>query len=214
MFTGIIQEIGEVESISYSGDKAKISLKVGKLAEDVKIGDSVSVSGVCLTAVSVKPGALEFDAVTTTLKLTFLNELKRGDRVNLEGALRFGDPLGGHLVSGHVDGVGRIRGVDRRPGETRFRIDASIEMMENLIERGSVAINGISLTVAKIHTDGFEVAIIPHTLSETTLATAREGDKVNLEGDMIGRWVMKCVAKIQGKGKITYDKLRDEGFLT
>lgn len=213
MFTGIIQAKGEVESIQVQGEKARIRIKAGPLAGQVKRGDSISVSGVCLTAVLTRSGSIEFDVVTTTLNRSRLKSLGRGHKVNLEPALRLSDPLGGHLVSGHVDGVGRIRALDKKPGEWRFRIDALKEVMDFLVERGSVAVDGISLTVARLLPDGFEVAVIPTTWEETTLGEARVGDLVNLEGDMIGRWVAKYMDKIGGKNPSMLDKLRDEGFL-
>ena len=212
MFTGIIQETGEIESIAVKGKKARIRSKAPGLAKEVKKGDSVSVSGVCLTAVEILPGSLEFDAVTTTLDRTSLKGLSRGSKVNLEPALRFGDPVGGHLVSGHVDCVGTVKTVKRLTGETRFKIGAPDEVMQYLVERVSVAVDGISLTVAKLFKDAFEVAVIPHTLSSTTLAQAKAGDTVNLEGDMMGRWVEKHLQRMQKGGKLTFDKLRNEGF--
>ena len=149
----------------------------------------------------------------TTLERTRLGALKSGAPVNLELALKLDDRLGGHLVSGHVDGVGRIRSIDKRPEETRITVEAPESVMEYMIERGSVAIDGISLTVAKVHPSSFEVAIIPHTLEMTTLSIAAKGDPVNLESDMIGKWVARHVRNLQGKGGITYDKLSEEGFI-
>lgn len=213
MFTGIIQAKGEVESIRVQGEKARIRIKAGSLAGQVKRGDSISVSGVCLTVVLTRSGSIEFDVVTTTLNRSRLKDLGRGRKVNLEPALRLSDPLGGHLVSGHVDGVGRIRALDKHPGEWRFRIDAPKEVTDFLVERGSVTVDGISLTVARLLPDGFEVAVIPTTWEETTLGEARVGDPVNLEGDMIGRWVAKYMDKLGGGDSSMMNKLRDEGFL-
>jgi riboflavin synthase len=212
MFTGIVQGLGRVESITISGNKARIKIHCGALAARVSSGDSVSVSGVCLTATSIEREEVAFDAVATTLSKTRLGRLKRGDKVNLELALKLGDPLGGHLVYGHVDGLGTIRAVDRQPGEVRIRIEAPSEVMDYLVVRGSVALDGISLTVAKLLSNGFEVAVIPFTLKETTLVEAKAGDPVNLEGDMIGRWVAKYVNRVEGGEGSTIEKLREEGY--
>jgi riboflavin synthase len=212
MFTGIIQGVGEVDSFETAGEKARIVLKVGDLAGRVSPGDSVSVSGVCLTAVNIQGTRIHFDAVKTTLAKTTLNQLRRRDHVNLETALRVGDPLGGHLVYGHVDGVGTLRSLNKKTGEVRIRIDAPEEVLSYLVERGSVAVDGISLTVASVHADGFEIAVIPYTLAETTLKDAHKGDRVNLEADMIGRWVKKYLDRMKGARGITLERLRDEGY--
>ena len=212
MFTGIILAVGEVESMAIRGTQARIRVKTDSIWQEVRLGDSVAVAGVCLTVVHVAEGALEFDAVTTTLNRTRLHALKVGDRVNLEPALRLGDALGGHLVSGHVDGVGTVKAVLRKPGETRFRIGAPREVNDFIMIRGSVAVDGISLTVAETHGGGFEVAVIPHTLSATTLAATREGDAVNLECDMIGRWVARFVKDTGSDGGLTWDRLKEEGY--
>jgi riboflavin synthase len=213
MFTGIILELGEIESVSLKGEMARIRIQAPKIAPQVKTGDSVSISGVCLTAVHIEAPHIEFDAIRTTLARTTLHGLRRGSRVNLEPALRVGDPLGGHLVSGHVDGVGTIRSIEKPPGEWRFDIAAQREVLDFLVERGSIAVDGISLTLAGLHANGFEVAIIPHTFSCTTLGTARAGDPVNLEADMIGRFVARYLGRWKGVKGITMEKLMDEGYL-
>jgi len=213
MFTGIIQEKGEVRSLAVSGNRARLRLRASALAPKVKIGDSVAVSGVCLTAVSIEGEDLEFDMVKTTLDRTALKRLKRGSLVNLELALRLNDRLGGHMVSGHIDAVGRISKIERRPEEWRFRVDAPREVLDQTIPRGSIAIDGISLTVAELREGSFEVAVIPHTLETTTLAHAAEGDPVNLECDLIGKWVARHlnVAK-EGPSGLTMEKLWEEGY--
>jgi riboflavin synthase len=213
MFTGIIQRIGILESIVSQGERARLRIRMGELAAKVALGDSVAVSGVCLTAVENQGEVVAFDVVKTTLGRTRLGVLNSGDPVNLELALRLSDRLGGHLISGHIDGVGKIRSVDKKPEEWRFAIDAPAEVTDGMIDRGSVALDGISLTVAAIRPGGFEVAIIPHTLENTTLKTATAGDPVNLECDMIGKWVAKYMEGLRGGGGITYDKLMDEGFI-
>ncbi|MFH2000854.1 MAG: riboflavin synthase [Planctomycetota bacterium] len=212
MFTGIIQGVGEIEQITLKGGQARLRIWVGDLIQEVKTGDSVAVSGVCLTAVAFVAQSIEFDVIKTTLDRTRLGKLGRGSKVNLEPALRLSDRLGGHLVSGHIDGVGTFRKISQGSEEWRFTVDAPSEVMPYLIDRGSVALDGISLTVAHLLPQGFEVSIIPHTLKETTLGTVRVNDPVNLEGDMIGRWVAKYLTRIEGGEGLTMDKLREEGF--
>ncbi|MHC4943495.1 MAG: riboflavin synthase [Planctomycetota bacterium] len=213
MFTGIIQKVGVLESIISQGERARLRVRTGAMAGEVEIGDSVSISGVCLTAVEIQGEVVAFDVVKTTMSRTRLGALTSGDPVNLELALQLSDRLGGHLISGHIDGVGKIRNIDKKPEEWRFSIDAPEEVTANMIERGSVALDGISLTVAAMRPGGFEVAIIPHTLENTTMARASAGDPVNLECDMIGKWVARYMEGLQPGRGITYDKLRDEGFI-
>jgi len=213
MFTGLVQQLGIVESAAASGSKVRLVLKLGEMARDVAIGDSVLVSGVCLTAETIEGRTAAFDVVRETVKKTILFDLRKGDKVNLELALRLNDRLGGHLVSGHVDGVGRIRFLRKSPGEWRLAVDAPPEVMGFLVEKGSVAVDGISLTVASLSTRGFEVAVIPHTAAVTTLADARVGGRVNLEGDMIGRWVARFLSNAAGdETSELSEKLRQSGF--
>lgn len=214
MFTGIVQHKGRIESVAMRGEQARIRVTAPPdMTGALRKGDSVSVSGVCLTAVEIGSDWIEFDAVATTLKRTRLLDLTRGQRVNLEPALRLGDPLGGHLVSGHVDGVGTVRAVERKPGEWRLTVQCPAEVLPFLVERGSVALDGVSLTVASLGRDCLEVAVIPHTFEYTTLGEAKAGDPINLEADMIGRYVAKYLGAVQGKGEITWDKLAREGFV-
>jgi riboflavin synthase len=214
MFTGLVQNVSSVENVNFSGSKVRIQLDLGLMAEEVAVGDSVMVSGVCLTATSVKGAVVHFDVVKETVGRTTLSRLRPGDNVNTELALRLSDRLGGHLVSGHVDSVGTIRSIRKTPGEVRLTVDAPPDVMRYLVEKGSVAIDGISLTLASLSEGAFEVAVIPHTLAATTLKHAREGDRVNLEGDMIGRWVARFLVDMakDGQGDLTA-RLRKSGFL-
>lgn len=218
MFTGLVQKTGRVEKIKSSGNKVSLSISLGEMATDVRDGDSVMVSGVCLTATSIKDGIVTFDVVRETVSRTKLAHLLSRDKVNLELALRLSDRLGGHLVSGHVDGVGRIKSIRKGTDEVRVAVDAPPEVMRYLVEKGSVAVDGISLTVAALSAHGFEVAVIPWTLADTTLKDARVGDRVNLEGDMIGRWVAKFLTGMAGGGAredsgSLAKKLRDSGLM-
>jgi riboflavin synthase len=178
MFTGIVRERGRVHS--FDGSR----LVVASVTE-AAIGDSVAVSGVCLTVVEHDGGTLAFDVGEETLARSTLGALAAGDEVNLEPALRAGDPLGGHIVQGHVDGVGRMRG----PHEQLVWFDAPAEILRYCVEKGSITVDGTSLTVAALDDHGFAVALVPHTLAETTLGTLEPGDDVNLEVDVIAKYV-------------------------
>jgi riboflavin synthase len=181
MFTGIVREVGRVAS--FDGRRLVVEATTAAAA-----GDSVSVDGVCLTAVD---GAkLAFDVVEETLARTTLGGLKPGDRVNLEPALRAGDPLGGHLVQGHVDGRGRVRA----PGELVW-FDAPADILRYCVEKGSITVDGVSLTVAAVDDTGFAVALVPHTLAVTTLGSLEAGDEVNLEVDVLAKYVEKLVRR-------------------
>lgn len=179
MFTGIVREVGRVES--FDGHRLVVAAQTSA-AE----GDSVSVDGVCLTAVD--GSRLAFDVVDETLSRTTLGTLKRGDRVNLEPALRAGDPLGGHMVQGHVDGLGRVR----EAGEVVW-VDAPTELLRYCVEKGSITVDGVSLTVAALDEQGFAVALVPHTLAATTLGELEPGDPVNLEVDVLAKVVERLV---------------------
>jgi len=159
----------------------------------VAVGDSVNVNGVCLTATEVANGTLAFDAVPETLSRTSLGGLAAGSAVNLELALRAGEPLGGHYVQGHVDGIGRVRSVEPEGEGRRIWLDAPLELLRYCVEKGSVAVDGVSLTIAALDDAGFAVALIPHTLAETTLGDVQAGAEVNLEADVLAKYVERLV---------------------
>jgi riboflavin synthase len=188
MFTGIVRELGTVDAF----DGSRLVVAAPETAPSVAIGDSVSVAGVCLTVVETDEGRLAFDVVPETLSRTALGRLEPGGSVNLESALRVGDPLGGHFVQGHVDGVGRVRSTvpEFRP---RMWIDAPPSVLDYCTEKGSIAVDGVSLTIAGLDDEGFEVALIPHTLAVTTLGALEPGDEVNLEADMLAKVVGRLV---------------------
>lgn len=195
MFTGIIEELGTVSAVAGDERGVRVQIAAPKLAALAGVGDSISVSGCCLTVIAVDGGSLVFEAVPETLRRTALAALAPGGRVNLEDALRAGEPYGGHMVQGHVDGVGTL--VARTPdgiGE-RLRLTAPEHVQRYLIEKGSVTVSGISLTIAELHDDGFTVALIPHTLAVTTLGELTMGDAVNLEADVIARYVERLVQR-------------------
>jgi riboflavin synthase len=190
MFTGIVRELGTVDAF----DGSRLVVAAPETAAAAGIGDSVSVAGVCLTVVANENGRLAFDAVPETLSRTSLGGLEHGDRVNVEPALRVGDPLGGHVVQGHVDAVGRVRSVTPEGEGRRVCFDAPDTVVRYCIEKGSIAVDGVSLTVAAFDDDGFEVALIPHSLAVTTLGSLEPGDDVNLEADVLGKVVERLLA--------------------
>ena len=193
MFTGIIRERGRVASVERGGEGVRLQLEAPRTAGQVAVGDSVSVNGVCLTATVVDDGALSFDAVPETIRRSSLGRLEPGDEVNLEPALRVGDPLGGHYVQGHVDGVGRVRSVASGGEDVRVWVDAVPELLRYLVEKGSVTVEGVALTVTEVDEGGFAVALVPHTLAETTLASLAAGDPVNLEVDVLAKYVERLL---------------------
>jgi riboflavin synthase len=214
MFTGLIAEKGTVVEASANARGLRIAVRTPGLSGEVKIGDSVSVNGVCLTAVRIAPPVLEFDAVTETAERTALDRLRVGESVNLEPALRVGDRLGGHMVLGHVDGLGRLRKIEKIGSETRLSFTAPPEIMQYIVPKGSIAVDGVSLTIADCGSEGFSVAVIPHTLSSTTLGEKNSGSFVNLETDIIGKYVFQYVGKAaQSTDQSLLEKLSEGGFL-
>lgn len=195
MFTGLIREIGAVAAASGGPDGLRLELDAPETAAAARVGDSVAVDGVCLTVVAVDGARLAFEAVPETLERTALATLEPGSRVNLEPALRAGDPLGGHHVQGHVDGVGAVRSVADEGDGRRIWFDAPPDVLRYVVEKGSIAVSGTSLTVAGLDDRGFAVALIPHTLAATTLGTLHAGDRVNLEADVLAKYVEALVRR-------------------
>lgn len=189
MFTGIVRELGTVDAF----DGSRLVVAAPDTADGVAVGDSVSIAGVCLTVVGAEEGRLAFDVVPETLSRTALSRLEPGDRLNIEPSLRVGDPLGGHVVQGHVDAVGAVRSVTPEGDSRRAWIDAPDGIVRYCLEKGSIAVDGVSLTVAGLDDEGFEVALIPHTLSVTTLGDLEPGDEVNLEVDVLAKVVERLV---------------------
>jgi riboflavin synthase len=194
MFTGIVQELGEVTAIEHRPAGSNLRLRLPRTAPGLRLGDSVAVDGVCLTAVEVEGDEAAFEAMGETLQRTTLGALAAGDDVNVEGALRAGDPLGGHIVQGHVDGVGRVAAV-RDDGIARvLSIDAPPALHRYVVEKGSIAVGGVSLTVSALTEDGFEVWLVPHTREATTLGRVGPGAALNLEVDQLAKYVERLVA--------------------
>jgi len=211
MFTGIVEEVGTVRRIARRSESGRLTVEAPSLAGDVEIGDSVAVDGACLTVTGADGALIHFDVVTETLRKTTLGDLRSGSVVNLEGALRVGDRVSGHFVMGHVDGVGEIVSRSDDPGQVVFRIRAPESVAPFLIEKGSIAVSGISLTLWDVAPPEFSLAIVPHTLATTTLAAARAGARVNLEGDVMARWIARMAGDRPSSG-LTTDRLRDAGY--
>lgn len=210
MFTGIIKELGKVERLDKRGINAILAIAAPVVSADSSLGDSISVNGVCLTVSRKKDQSLEFDISGETMAVTDLRDLEENDRVNLEPALRLMDFIGGHLVSGHVEGVGEILSKVKKGDDIVFRIKSPREITAVTIPRGSIAVDGISLTVTKIFDEAFEVVIIPHTASVTTLGIKKTGDRVNLESDLIGRYIKRIIENQSlDSGKKTGEMIND-----
>ncbi len=196
MFTGIVERVGEVREATPTGEVVRFALEAGPVAEGVAIGDSVAINGACLTVTRAEAGTLYFEAVQETLQRTSLSGLGPGTRVNLERALRADQRLDGHIVQGHVDATGEVERLERRGDDVRLYVRCPAEFADQLVEKGSVAIDGVSLTVVGVRDAGFDVALIPHTLAITTLGDRQPGDRVNLEADVLGKYVKKYVERI------------------
>jgi riboflavin synthase len=195
VFTGIVRERGTVAAIDGGEEGIRLRIEAPETAAQAALGDSVAINGVCLTVTARDGASLSFDAVPETLSRTALGRLAPGSVVNLEPALRAGAPLGGHYVQGHVDVVGGVRSLEPEGDGVRLTIEAPDELLRYCVEKGSIALEGVSLTIAALHDDAFEVALIPHTLTETTLAALAPGDPVNLEADVLAKYVERLVAR-------------------
>jgi riboflavin synthase len=193
VFTGIVREVGRAASITGQATGVRFEIEAPRTAATTAVGDSVAVNGCCLTAVALGDGTIAFEAVPETLARTSLGSLAAGARVNIEPSLRAGEPLGGHYVQGHVDGVGVVRSVENEAGGHRVSIDAPAEILRYTVEKGSITVQGTSLTVAAVDAEGFAVALIPHTLAATTLDELEAGQLVNLEVDVLAKYVERLL---------------------
>ncbi len=212
MFTGIIEEIGKIKSVRRGSQSVVLEIEAQKILEDTRIGDSIATNGVCLTVVSKETASFAADVMPETMNRTNLGSLRPGDRVNLERALCLNSRLGGHLVAGHVDGTGEI--IDKWADDNAvwLTVEAEPDILRYIVEKGSVAIDGVSLTVAYVDERVFKVSIIPHTQEETTLVKKRQGERVNLENDMIVKYVEKLMKPQQKQSGLTLDFLQAHGF--
>lgn len=209
MFTGIIEEIGEIAAIKRGAVSCELSIKGNIIFDDLKLGDSVAVNGLCLTVTSIHENIFTADVMAESMRRSNLGILQKGSTVNLERAMSASGRFGGHIVSGHIDGIGFIRSFVREDNAVWVTVGADESIMRYIVEKGSVSIDGISLTVARIFKDAFSVSVIPHTGTETTLLSKKISDKVNLECDIIGKYVEKLIGKSDG---ITEDFLKKYNF--
>ncbi len=194
MFTGIVEELGRVRAVTPNADGPRVQIEATTVLEDAALGDSIAVNGCCVTVVELGDGWWAADAVTETLRRTTFGERKAGDTVNLERPLRLADRLGGHLVQGHVDATGAVRAREpQADSSTMIRFDAPDDVMRYVVHKGSITVDGISLTIAAMHDDGFSVAVMPHTLEVTTLGHREVGERVNLECDVIAKYVERLL---------------------
>ena len=200
MFTGIVEAVGTVVAVEPVGELLRLVVEAPALAAEVRVGDSIAVRGACLTVTRASGGSIHFDAVRETILRTALADLAPGARVNLERALRADARLDGHVVQGHVDGVGRVSELRREGDDVRLFVACPAEVAEHLVPKGSVAIDGVSLTVVGAGEAAFDVALVPHTLAATTLGSLRPGDRVNLEADVLAKYVRRSVERILGPG--------------
>lgn len=216
MFTGLVEEIGTIQSILKGTKSAKLVIKAHKILDGVQLGDSIAVNGVCLTVTDFTSHSFSLDVMAETIRNTNLKNLVSGSSVNLERALRLDDRLGGHLVSGHIDGIGLIQAFEQEDNAVWVSVAASPEILKYVIAKGSIGIDGISLTVAYVDNRILKVSVIPHTKNVTTLLSKKTGDEVNLECDMIGKYIEKLISFKEDnslKSSIDMKFLSDNGFI-
>lgn len=215
MFTGIIEEIGSIQGIQHGSQSAVLSIQCKKVLEGTQVGDSIAVNGVCLTVTELGKDGYHADVMAETLRRSSLGALRSGSRVNLERAMAADGRFGGHIVAGHIDGTGKIEEIRRDETAVWYRVSAEPEVLRYIVEKGSITIDGISLTVAAVSENDFQVSIIPHTQANTILADRVVGDIVNLETDIIGKYVEKLLTGSKPedkKSKITMEFLMENGF--
>lgn len=213
MFTGIIEEVGTVQTVQHSGNSSFIKIQAQKVLEDVHIGDSIAVNGVCLTVTESDRNTFRADVMNETLDRSSLGSLKKGSPVNLERAMSANGRFGGHIVSGHIDGTGIVSAIKNDGIAVWYTINTTPEIMRYIIEKGSVAIDGISLTVSRVTDSSFSVSIIPHTAEQTILSYKKTGDIVNLENDIVGKYVEKLMNPAKSGSNINMEFLAERGFL-
>lgn len=214
MFTGIVEEIGVVRDIRHGSRSVVLEIEAGKISEDIHLGDSIAVNGVCLTASAISGDGFSADVMPETLHRSSLASLKKGSHINLERAIAANGRFGGHIVSGHIDGTGTIKEIRRDDNAVWYEIETDSRLLRYIVEKGSIAIDGISLTVAKVSVRGFSISAIPHTVSVTILGEKTKGSIVNLETDIIGKYVEKMLSSsaVPEKNGISREFLAKYGF--
>ena len=214
MFTGIIEEVGIVKTVQHSGNNSFIRIEAKKILEDIHLGDSIAVNGVCLTVTHFDSTTFQADVMNETLNRSSLGKLTNGSPVDLERAMAANGRFGGHIVSGHIDGTGTITDIRNDGIAVWYTVSAKPEIMHYIVEKGSVAIDGISLTVAKVTESSFSVSIIPHTASQTVLGSKKVGDIVNLENDIIGKYIEKLIRPAEpSESGLSMKILAENGFI-
>lgn len=213
MFTGIIEEMGEIVSIQKASVSAVLSIQASKVLEGTQIGDSIAVNGICLTVTTIRGQVFTADVMAETLRRSSLGKLTKGSKVNLERAMAADGRFGGHIVSGHIDGTGVIASMKREENAVWVEITTPYELLRYIVEKGSIAIDGISLTVAALTDSSFSVSLIPHTGQETTLLSKKPGDLVNLENDIVGKYVERFLTMPSEPDQLTEKKGVDLEFL-
>ena len=212
MFTGIVEEMGTVTQLIRGSKEQRITISCNKILEDIHIGDSIAVNGVCLTVVTYDGKSFQADVMNETFLRSSLGALRPGRPVNLERAMAADGRFGGHIVSGHIDGTGTVKSIKKDDNAIWFEIAASKDILDGIVEKGSIAIDGISLTIAAVDNVSFKVSIIPHTLKETVLGARKVGDTVNLETDVIGKYVKKLLMSRTTNTGLTKEMLLANGF--
>lgn len=221
MFTGLVEEIGKISKITKGSNSYQFTIAAQQVLSEMKLGDSVSTNGACLTVVARTNTNFTVDIMAETVKRTNFKLMKVGDTVNLERAMRLSDRLGGHLVSGHIDAIGKIVGIKKEDIANIISIEAPKELLDQMLNKGSIAIDGISLTIIAVDAKSFQVGIIPHTAQETSLLKKTKGDIVNLETDLIGKYVLNFLkpnnkentTQVKASSKVTMDFLAANGFI-
>ena len=212
MFTGIVQQVGQLATFRPRGSGASLVIRYAPWREPVQNGESIAVQGACLTVTAADERDLSFDVLEETLARTTLGEMAVGSQLNLERALRAADPLGGHIVTGHVDGVGAVMHIRQAGPDRILRIGCHGDIIRGIVQKGAIACDGVSLTVAGLEHGSFDVHIIPHTWTHTTLRRLRSGCRVNLETDVLGKYVLRSLGRVQPPSALTAERLRQAGF--
>ena len=214
MFTGMVEDKGKVQKIDYRGIEKRLAIGIPPHLTEVQLGDSISVNGVCLTVSEKQGKAIVVDLSSETLQKTTLGDVREGDQVNLERALRLSDRLGGHIVTGHIDGIGVVTEAIKQRDFLRFRIELPKAVSRYVVEKGSIAIDGVSLTVNECKDDEIELTLIPYTLEKTTLTAKKTGDRVNVEADILGKYVEKILDRRKGNPEgLNEAFLKEHGFM-
>lgn len=212
MFTGMVETVGKVVAVRTVGDGMVLSINLGELAGEVKLGDSVAVNGLCLTAVKISSETIDFDVSKESLSRSTISNVKAGDSVNIELAMKADGRFGGHIVQGHVDGIAKISKIEKHGKFQDITITAAAELLDEMIAKGSVTVSGISLTISKLNENDFTIAVIPATIEQTILKNCKVGDSVNIETDVLGKMVKKQISKMLPEKGMTIKNLMDAGF--